>query len=86
MFNPEKLLGKIVGEVVSTNGSWGKKGKKKKGSSSLLGGLASGGGLMTLIGLGVGAYEILKQQGQQAQAGGMPPPAPPGAAASKRLP
>ena len=79
MFNPEKLLGKIVGEVVSTNGSWSKKGKKKKGSSSLLGGLASGGGLMTLIGLGVGAYEILKQQGQQAQAGGMPPPAPPGA-------
>ena len=79
MFNPEKLLGKIVGEVVSTNGSWSKKGKKKKGSSSLLGGLASGGGLMTLIGLGVGAYEILKQQGQQARAGGMPPPAPPGA-------
>ena len=78
MFNPEKLLGKIVGEVVSTNGSWGKKGKKK-GSGSLLGGLASGGGLMTLIGLGVGAYEILKQQGQQARAGGMPPPAPPGA-------
>ena len=79
MFNPETLLGKIVGEVVSTNGSWGKKGKKKKGSGSLLGGLASGGGLMTLIGLGVGAYEILKQQGQQARAGGMPPPAPPGA-------
>ena len=79
MFNPEKLLGKIVGEVVSTNGSWSKKGKKKKGSSSLLGGLASGGGLMTLIGLGVGAYEILKQQGQQARAGGMPPPPPPGA-------
>ena len=79
MFNPEKLLGKIVGEVVSTNGSWSKKGKKKKGSSSLLGGLASGGGLMTLIGLGVGAYEILKQQGQEARAGGMPPPAPPGA-------
>ena len=78
MFNPEKLLGKIVGEVVSTNGSWGKKGKKK-GSGSLLGGLASGGGLMTLIGLGVGAYEILKQQGQEARAGGMPPPAPPGA-------
>lgn len=77
MFNPEKLLGKIVGEVVSTNGSWGKKGREKKGSSSLLGSLASGGGLMTLIGLGVGAYEILKQQGQQAQAGSMPPPPPP---------
>jgi uncharacterized membrane protein YebE (DUF533 family) len=79
MLNPEKLLGKIVGEVVSTNGSWGKKGKKKKkGSSSLLGGLASGGGLMTLIGLGVGAYEILRQQGPQVQAGGMPPQPPPG--------
>ena len=86
MFNPEKLLGKIVGEVVSTNGSWSKKGKKKKGSSSLLGGLASGGGLMTLIGLGVGAYEILKQQGQQARAGGMPPPAPPGAGPTGGLP
>ena len=81
MFNPEKLLGKIVGEVVSTNGSWGKKGKKgKKGGSSLLGGLTSGGGLLTLIGLGVGAYEILKQQGPQVHAGGMPPPPPsPGA-------
>ena len=45
MFNPEKLLGKIVGEVVSTNGSWGKKGKKK-GSGSLLGGLATSEGLL----------------------------------------
>lgn len=81
MFNPEKLLGKIVGEVVSTNGSWGKKGKKgRKGGSSLLGGLTSGGGLLTLIGLGVGAYEILKQQRPQVHAGGMPPPPPsPGA-------
>ena len=34
MLNPEKLLGKIVGEVVSTNGSWGKKGKKKKNGGS----------------------------------------------------
>ena len=79
MFNPEKLLGEGGGGVVSANGSWSKRGEKEKGSGSLLGGLASGGGLMTLIGLGVGAYEILKQQGQQARAGGMPPPAPPGA-------
>lgn len=43
----------------------------------MLGGLGSGSGLMTMIGLGVGAFEILKQQGQKNQTGGMgqsPPP------------
>lgn len=77
MFNAEKLLGKLVGEITHTGGSWGK-GKK----ASPLGALTSGSGLMTLIGLGVGVYEILKQQGQQQQAGGpgsVPPP-PPGSA------
>lgn len=72
MFNAEKLLGKIVGEVVG----------KGKGKKSMLGNLGSGSGLMTMIGLGVGAFEILKQQqGQRAQAGGMgqAPPPPPGA-------
>lgn len=47
------------------------------GKKSMLGGLGSGSGLMTMIGLGVGAYEILKQQGQQGTGGGMgqaPPP------------
>lgn len=83
MFNAEKLLGKIVGEVMGSGG-------KQK---SILGNLGSGSGLLTMIGLGVGAYEILKQQGQ-AGAGGMgqeplppggqnvgkgaPPPPPPG--------
>ena len=46
----------------------------------MLGNLASGSGLMTMIGLGVGAFEILKQQqGQASQPGGMQsPPPPPG--------
>jgi uncharacterized membrane protein YebE (DUF533 family) len=75
MFNAEKLLGKIVGEVVGKgSGSWG------RGNKSMLGGLGSGGGLMTIIGLGVGAYEILKQQQEQkSQSGGTSqPPLPPG--------
>lgn len=79
MFNAEKLLGKIVGEVVGKgSGSWG------SGNKSMLGGLGSGGGLMTIIGLGVGAYEILKQQQQQkSQSGGTSqPPFPPGSGMS----
>ena len=76
MFNAEKLLGKIVGEVM------GKGSGSHGGSKSMLGSLTSGSGLMTMIGLGVGAFEILKQQqGQQAQPQGMAqtPPPPPGA-------
>lgn len=85
MFDAEKLLGKIVGEVMGSGG------KSSKLSSSL----GSGSGLMTMIGLGVGAYEILKQKGQQGTTGpmgqappppgggaygaGSPPPPPPGA-------
>jgi len=74
MFDAEKLLGKIVGEVM------GKGSGSHGGSTSLLGGLTSGSGLMTMIGLGVGAFEILKQQGQQNQSQGVAqaPPAPGG--------
>jgi uncharacterized membrane protein YebE (DUF533 family) len=79
MFDAEKLLGKIVGEVMGKKGHSGKSGKK-----SMLDSLTSGAGLMTVIGLGVGAYEILKQQqGQSRQTGGFgqaPPPPPPGGA------
>lgn len=67
MFDAEKLLGKIVGEVMGSGG----------GNKSMLNNLGSGSGLLTMIGLGVGAYEILKQQGQQGAAGRMgqtPPP------------
>jgi uncharacterized membrane protein YebE (DUF533 family) len=76
MFDAEKLLGKIVGEVVGkSGGSWG------GGKKSMMSGLGSGSGLMTLIGLGVGAYEILKQQQEQkgpSPGTASPPPPPPG--------
>jgi uncharacterized membrane protein YebE (DUF533 family) len=63
MFDAEKLLGKIIGEVVGG------------GKSSMLNKVGAGSGLLTVIGLGVGAYEILKQQqDQKAPAAGMPPP------------
>lgn len=72
MFDAEKLLGKIVGEVMGSGSK-----HSKLGSS-----LGSGSGLMTMIGLGVGAYEILKQKGQQGAAGPMgQAPSPPGGSA-----
>jgi len=63
MFNAEKLLGKIISETLGGSGS--EKKRKRRKSNSLLDSLASGQGLMTAIGLGVGAYEILKQQKQK---------------------
>jgi len=66
MFNAEKLLGKLVQEVIGSRG----------GKGSILGNLASSGGLMTAIGLGVGAFEILKDQNKQKEV--PPPPPPPG--------
>ncbi len=66
MFNAEKLLGKLVQEVIGSSG----------GKGSILGSLASSGGLMTAIGLGVGAFEILKDQNKQKEV--PPPPPPPG--------
>jgi hypothetical protein len=84
MFDAEKLLGKVVGEVLNPHGQ-----NKKKKTSSLLGGLTSGAGLMTMVGLGVGAFEILKDRSPQTApttvpggvgmprgAASMPPPAP----------
>jgi uncharacterized membrane protein YebE (DUF533 family) len=78
MFNAEKLLGTLLSQVMGTGTS------HKKGKSSLLGNLASGGGLMTAIGLGIGAYEILKEKKQsQPPPPGYPaqPPPPPSAPA-----
>lgn len=76
MFNAEKLLGQMIG------GALGKGGGKKK--HSLMGGLTSGAGLMTAIGLAVGAYEVLKDKKTgQPNTGFIPgpamPPPPPGA-------
>ena len=80
MFNAEKLLGKIISETLGGSGSG-------KGRGGLMDSLASGTGLMTAIGLGVGAYEILKEQKGKAVP---PPPAPgsvpPGVSAPPPLP
>jgi len=54
LFDVERLLGKMVGEVI------GKSGLTGAGKASKLGGLGADSGLMALIGLGVGAYEILQ--------------------------
>lgn len=64
----EKLLGKILKSAIQ-GGSSRSKGKKNKSNDlmgSLFGSLASGKGLVTAIGLGVGAYEILKNSGSNA--------------------
>ncbi len=87
MFNAEKLLGKIISETLGGSSS----GKKRKGGkgNSLLDSLASGQGLMTAIGLGVGAYEILKQQKQKntgISAGTSAPPSIPTGSASNSAP
>ncbi|HHB75899.1 MAG TPA: DUF533 domain-containing protein [Desulfobulbus sp.] len=64
MFNAEQLLGKIVRETLGNTG----------GGSGLVDSLGSGTALMTVIGLGVGAYEILSEQKDQAPKGGATPP------------
>lgn len=67
MFNAEKLLEKIVKETL---------GGGKKGGG-LLDSFSSGAGLMTIIGLGAGAFEILKDQKEQKSSESIAAPAPP---------
>ncbi len=55
-----------------------KKKKKKKKSSSMVSHLTSGAGLMTAIGLGIGAYEILKDKKKAPHTGGHYPSSPQG--------
>ncbi len=79
MIDAERLLGKVLAGAMQGKV---KKGKKRKRSSdnlvgSLVGGLASGKGLITAIGLGVGAYEILRQSSASAGGGTPRPAAPP---------
>jgi uncharacterized membrane protein YebE (DUF533 family) len=72
MFNAEQMLGKILAGVLDSGMSAGRHGL----GSTLASQLTSGAGLMTMIGLGVGAYEILK--GQNDNPAGIPPiPQPP---------
>lgn len=78
--NIESLLGKMLQETIGlgsgqTQGQQRGYGRSQSSSGSLLGSLTnqltSGQGLMTAIGLGVGAYEILRGGQQQS-----PPQAP----------
>ncbi|MBU0946806.1 MAG: tellurite resistance TerB family protein [Proteobacteria bacterium] len=59
MFNAEQLLGKVLSSAM---GRTGKKRKKRDLFDSMGTQLLSGKGLLTAIGLGVGAYEILKSK------------------------
>jgi len=74
MFNAEKLLGKIISETLAGGSSGARGGRSGNG---LMDSLTSGAGLMTVIGLGVGAFEILKDQ-KEKTAGGTSMPPPPG--------
>jgi uncharacterized membrane protein YebE (DUF533 family) len=81
MINAEKLLGKVVQEVMGSSSHGMKKKKKKykkKSSSSMVSHLTSGAGLMTAIGLGIGAYEILKDKKKGPHTGGHYPSSPQG--------
>ena len=78
MFDAEKLLGKVVQEVMGSAGHSMKKKRKGKKGNSLVNSLTSGAGLMTAIGLGIGAYEILRGQSKTQHTGGHYPAPPPG--------
>jgi uncharacterized membrane protein YebE (DUF533 family) len=79
MFDAVKLLGKIVRAVTGSDyGKHSKKKKKyKKSKNPLVSNLKSGAGLMTAIGLGIGAYEILKNKQQSPAAPTGQPYVPP---------
>jgi uncharacterized membrane protein YebE (DUF533 family) len=79
MFNAEQMLGKMLAGAMSSG--------SRSGGSSLASELGAGGGLMTLIGLGVGAFEILKNQNAAPPPGqAAPPPLSPSASTPPPLP
>jgi len=94
MIDAEQLLGKILAGAMQGGSRRSRRRQKASDNlmGSLLGGLTSGKGLLTAIGLGIGAYEILKQQGGPnilAGNAGSPPGSPPplvGAEAAMGLP
>lgn len=78
MFDAEKLLGKVLSSAAKKTKKKGKKKNKSNIFDSVGSQLTSGKGLMTVIGLGVGAYEILKtKQGTAQQNTSIPAPPPP---------
>ncbi|MCE3002681.1 MAG: DUF533 domain-containing protein [Xanthomonadaceae bacterium] len=77
MFDPQRLLGELLGGAMSGS-LGGKKGKKRKGSS-MLGGMSTGTKAQLgigLLGVAMAAYDHYKNQnrgGGTAPAGGFPP-------------
>ncbi|MFN7552728.1 MAG: tellurite resistance TerB family protein [Pseudomonadota bacterium] len=77
MFDPQRLLGELLGGAMSGS-LGGKKGKKRKGSS-MLGGMSTGTKAQLgigLLGVAIAAYDHYKNQprpGAPQQAGGFPP-------------
>jgi uncharacterized membrane protein YebE (DUF533 family) len=71
MIDAEQLLGKVLAGALQGKVNTGKKRKRSSDNlvGSLIGGLASGKGLITAIGLGVGAYEIFRQSSAAAAGG-----------------
>ncbi len=77
MFNAEQMLGKMLAGALNS----GAHSRKQGLGASLVSQLTSGVGLMTVIGLGVGAFEILKEQnGKPVYTPQAPPPISPSAA------
>lgn len=84
MFNAEQLLGKLINDTL---GSVGSPSGNSQSSKGILDTLSSSGGLMTAIGLGVGAFELLKEQQKRTPAGSKSsPPPPPGGASTSTPP
>jgi uncharacterized membrane protein YebE (DUF533 family) len=91
MFNPERLLGQIMGDAFS--GQLGGRGRKR-GKGGLMGGLSGGSKAkigLGLLGVAFAAYQHYQQQPGQAAAqplagAGLPPPPPPGTGPSAMPP
>jgi uncharacterized membrane protein YebE (DUF533 family) len=80
MFNPEQLLGQLLKSGVGGAFGQGKRGKKGKGSGSLLGGLSTGTKAQLgigLLGVAIAAYDHYSKKGgptlSPSPAGSMPP-------------
>ncbi len=84
MFNPERLLGKLAEELIT---------RELGGAAKVAKGVAGSSALMTVIGIGVAAYEHMSAQKaqtppvphppHQGTGGGTPPPPPPPTGAGK---
>ena len=74
MFNPEQLLGQLLGGAMS--GSLGGGKRRKRGSGSMLGGLSTGTKAQLgvgLLGVAMAAWDHYKTQAPTAATSGMPP-------------